>query len=1122
MKKLLVCLVALCLCFGAYAALAEAPADHTHEKGDLIVDTEPSCTKTGIGHYECTIEGCDWKSDPVEIPMVDHVPGEPDEEDLKKDPTCTEPGHEAQTHCAMCGEIIEGGEVIPALGHDFVLVPAKEATCTEDGYNEHKACSRCGEIDPAHPKTVIPAKGHGELVPAEEYTAPDCTATEPLSVAAKCSVCGELVEEKILIPVGEHKWEEVEGKEPTCTEDGYEAYKQCSVCGKTDPDPIVVIKALGHDFSVYQGALAGDCTHDGRLAGLYCSRCGEPENEGIILPAPGHKAVKVAAVPPTCTEEGLTEGEKCSVCGETLVEQEKVPALGHDWETILGTKATCTEAGVGAHRLCKRCGEIEWADPEKKVIPAHGHSNVVGFWPEYPEYQADGTAGKERTDKWTVVPDEELAKQKAATCTEDGYEPAEVCAFCGEVLVPGEVLPALGHDWVLKVPGTLPTCTEEGVSDLWECARCGLTKGGEPINARGHNLKDVAELLPTCTKDGHFAYQKCTNEGCKYCRAKAGAEMIDTRLPEDIQVVATLPGTPGEENFIEDQMPAKGHPKAFVVAKYNHKYVEPVRPVEPTCTEAGIADGATRCIICGKYFNLTALKALGHDIVEVDGYEATCTEDGLKDYVYCSRCGKAVEASNATDEQYQALLTASSIVKPEEGDPAEMIIPAPGHKPAPGVALEPTCTEKGHTAGQFCEVCGMTLQEQEEIAALGHDMKETAAEVAPTCTEPGKKAVMTCTRCGLEEGGEEIPALGHDAGKPTAPKAPTCTEYGFTEGAHCTRCAVDYEPVLDYLLGNGIISGADLYEAGWLKVPELIDPLGHDLSEPKNADPTCEEVGYEDYCECQREGCNYTEGKILPALGHDWIKVPGGEKTAPTCTEAGTDGLQQCDRCKKTEAVVVPALGHDMVKYEAKDPTCVDDGNIAYEKCTRCGLILVDGVEKTEDDVIIPATGEHKWLHLDAEPATCTTPGYTEGQVCEVCGLIVRTEIEADAEAWHDYLAAAILDEEGKLDEAKVAELVAEGLIVDEKPETTAPGSGMRVIKCAACGYPLYVELYPAVLKGDVNMDGYVTPTDALLVLQYYAGVISSVPNLVAADFNEDGNVTPSDALGILQYYAAN
>lgn len=1118
MKKLLVCLLALCLCFGAYAALAEdVPVEHdTHEWGELIVDVEPTCQAEGSGHYECTIACCDAKSDPVPIEKLDHVPGEDDPDDAKLEPTCTKAGHEAGKHCAVCGAVIEGFEEIPALGHDFVTVPAKEATCTEEGNNEYKVCSRCGEEDPLHPKTVIPAKGHGELVPADpDFVYPDCTATEPQSVEAKCSVCGEIVKEKILIPIGEHKWEDVKALAPTCTADGYEAYKQCSVCGKTDPDPIVVVKALGHDFSVYKGALAGDCTHDGRLAGLYCSRCGEPENEGLILPAPGHKEEIIPAKEPTCTETGLTEGKKCSVCGEVLVEQEEVPALGHDWETVLGTKATCTAAGVGAHRLCKRCGEIEWLDPEKKIIPAHGHSNVVGYWPEYPEYQADGTAGTERTDKWTVIPAEELAKKKAATCTDDGYEPAEICAFCGEVLVPGKVLPALGHDWVLKVPGTLPTCTEAGVSDLWECARCGLTKGGEPINPRGHALKDVPELLPTCTKAGHFAYKKCTNEGCDYAEAVAGTKMIEPKLPEELQVVATLTGTPNEDGNIEAQMPAKGHPKAFIVPKYDHQYREPVRPVEPTCTETGIADGATRCLICGKYFDLTALKALGHDIAEVEGYEADCLNDGLKSYVYCTRCGKAVEASNATADQYQALLTASEIVKPANADPAEMIIPALGHVVVPGEALAPTCTKKGHTAGEFCERCGITITKQKTLKALGHDWQETAAKVEPTCTVDGSEAVFTCSRCGLKKGGEPIAALGHDAGKPTAPKAPTCTEYGFTAGAHCTRCEVDYEPVLEYLLGNKIISGADLYEAGWLKVPELVDPLGHDMSEPKNAEPTCTKVGYEDYAECQREGCDHTEGKIIPALGHDWIKVPGGEKTAPTCTEAGTDGLQQCARCKVTEAVVVPALGHDMSEHLTADPTCVSEGYEDYAECLREGCDYTEGT-------IIPATGIHTWKHIDAVQPTCTSKGYTEGQECEVCGEVVRTEVEPDAQAWHDYLAAEILNDDETLNEEKVAELVAAGLILDNKPESTAPGSGMRTIVCAECGYPLYVELYPHVLKGDVNMDGSVTPIDALLVLQYYAGVISSVPNMVAADFNESGSITPADALAILQYYAAN
>ncbi len=1117
MKRLLICLLALCLCLGIGAAVAET-AEHTHEMGEWEVTTKPTCTEEGVQVRKCTIDGCTY-SETEAVPKIDHVAGEPDDEDAPKDATCTEKGHTQLVHCAVCGALMEG-KYFDELGHDFsVVVAATEPTCTVAGHNEYKKCSRCEAIDPEHPKTEIPALGHEKpYIPADDnFVYPDCTATEPVSVEAKCPRCGETMKEKITIYPGAHKWEDVKALAPTCTEDGYEAYKKCSVCGKTDPETIVVVKALGHDFSVYKGALAGDCTHDGRLAGKYCSRCGKPEFDTMILPAPGHVEEVIPAVAATCTETGLTEGKKCSVCGEILVEQEEVAALGHDWKTVLGTKATCTTAGVGAHRVCTRCGEIEWADPTKKVIPATGHSNQEGFWPETEEYQADGTAGTERTDKWTVITDEEQAKVKEPTCTETGYKAEEICAFCGEVLVPGKVLPALGHKWELKTPGTLPTCTEAGVSDLWECSECGLTKGGEPINPRGHKLVDVAEVIPDCTTDGHFAYSYCTVEGCQYCEAKAGQKMIDERLHEEDQLVATLTGTVNKKGNIEAEMPTAKKdkaPDAFVVAAYNHKYVEPVRPVEPTCTETGIADGATRCVVCGKYFNLTALKALGHEIVEVEGKDPTCLDEGLTAYVYCSRCGKAVKAvAGTTAKEYQDMLTASSIVKPEDGDPEEMIIAALGHKEIPGKPKAATCTEDGYTAGVVCERCGITIEEQEVIKALGHDFQETEKKVEPTCTVAGKEAVFTCSRCGLKKGGEEIEALGHDAGAPTEPKAATCTEYGFTEGAHCTRCKVDYEPVLDYLLGNKIISGADLYEAGWLKVPELIKPLGHDLTAPKNAAATCEGVGYENYCECKREGCDYTEGKILPALGHDWIDVPGGEKTAPTCVKAGTDGLQQCARCKKTEAKVVAALGHALKEYEDKEPTCVDYGYKGYKECTRC--------DYTEGEKLEP-TGVHTWVHIDAVAPTCTTTGHTEGQVCSVCKKLNMTELPADPDTWHAYLEAEILDDEGKLDEDKVDELVAAGKVKDNIPEGAAPGSGMRTITCAECGYPLYVELYPAILKGDVDMDGDVDNVDALLVLRYFVGIESTLPNMGAADFDGDGDIDNYDALGILRYFVAN
>jgi hypothetical protein len=56
-------------------------------------------------------------------------------------------------------------------------------------------------------------------------------------------------------------------------------------------------------------------------------------------------------------------------------------------------------------------------------------------------------------------------------------------------------------------------------------------------------------------------------------------------------------------------------------------------------------------------------------------------------------------------------------------------------------------------------------------------------------------------------------------------------------------------------------------------------------------------------------------------------------------------------------------------------------------------------------------------------------------------------------------------------------------------------------------------------LLGDVNGNGSVDIVDALLVAQYYVGLIQTLAVPQNADFNRDGNVNIVDALLIAQYY---
>jgi hypothetical protein len=60
----------------------------------------------------------------------------------------------------------------------------------------------------------------------------------------------------------------------------------------------------------------------------------------------------------------------------------------------------------------------------------------------------------------------------------------------------------------------------------------------------------------------------------------------------------------------------------------------------------------------------------------------------------------------------------------------------------------------------------------------------------------------------------------------------------------------------------------------------------------------------------------------------------------------------------------------------------------------------------------------------------------------------------------------------------------------------------------------------PTKACGDVNDDGHVNSVDAQLVLQYSAGLVTTLANMPSADVNSSSGVNPVDAALILQVEA--
>ena len=172
----------------------------------------------------------------------------------------------------------------------------------------------------------------------------------------------------------------------------------------------------------------------------------------------------------------------------------------------------------------------------------------------------------------------------------------------------------------------------------------------------------------------------------------------------------------------------------------------------------------------------------------------------------------------------------------------------------------------------------------------------------------------------------------------------------------------------------------------------------HTLTHVEAKDPTCTEPGNKEYWECTGCGKYFSDADatveitdkdsvVIDALNHNAVKV---EAKDPTCTEDGNIAYWYCDRCEKyfsdealteeitLDATMIDALNHDAVKVEAKEPTATEDGNIEYWYCDQCDKYFKDAAlteEITLKETVLPATGE---TETTTEPETSTDEDGTQ------------------------------------------------------------------------------------------------------------------------------------------------
>ena len=141
-----------------------------------------------------------------------------------------------------------------------------------------------------------------------------------------------------------HNFNEVyERVDATCVNDGYIIYicEKCDLIGNKQVTP-----ALGHT-EVYVGAKKASCTEDGHNAYSECSTCKIEIVKKVIIPG-GHNFT-VQEDPATCTGGGAYI-KKCSVC--RIVEEGSIPPLGHEYplSASCDSTAACVRCGVQSNK----------------------------------------------------------------------------------------------------------------------------------------------------------------------------------------------------------------------------------------------------------------------------------------------------------------------------------------------------------------------------------------------------------------------------------------------------------------------------------------------------------------------------------------------------------------------------------------------------------------------------------------------------------------------------------------------------------------------------------------------------------------------------------------------------
>ena len=435
------------------------------------------------------------------------------------------------------------------------------------------------------------------------------------------------------------------------------------------------------------------------------------------------------------------------------------------------------------------------------------------------------------TEAIDMLPHTEVVDEAvAADCENTGLTAGKHCSVCDTVLVAQETVAALGHDYE-GVVTTAPTCTDKGVK-TFTCKNDATHTYTEEIDATGHADEDKDHVCDNGCDVAQGTHAEQSNaHSCEYCGEWAGeCRDADNNHHCDVcamQISDCKAGEPQVENATSAACGVAGSYDEVVYCTVcgvelnrTHKTVDALphnykvtSTTDATCEVVGSKTSV--CEACGDT-KTEVIEALGHNNISYEAKTPTCTEKGWDAYVKCSRCDYSTYVEKAAlGHSYDAVVTAPTCLsggyttytctgcgKSYTGDATS----ATGHKES-AVVTTPDCLNGGYTT-YTCTVCGAT-RTGDETAPKGHT-EEVVAGTPATCLGTGLTDGKKCAVCDVTlEEQVEIPALGHNY-EGVVTKAATCTEEGLMTYT-CKNCSDAYTEVIatsgSHNFENGFVCG---------------------------------------------------------------------------------------------------------------------------------------------------------------------------------------------------------------------------------------------------------------------------------------------------------------------------